>query len=103
MREATMRQRGASVDDLMRAVSAGQAAFSELLDRHRGWVLRLLYSMTHDRECAEDLVQEVFTRVHQHASDYTPQANFTAWVRRIALNLAKNLLRQQRRTVLVPL
>jgi RNA polymerase sigma factor (sigma-70 family) len=53
-------------------------------------------AFAHDDEQAEDLTQEAFCRVHQHAGNYAAQRNFVAWLKRIAVNLAKDFLRKQR-------
>src|SRR6266403_5099724 len=45
---------------------------------------------------AEDLAQEVFTRVYRARADYVPSAKFTTWLFRIATNLALNSLRDTR-------
>lgn len=88
----------------MRAIAAGdQAAFAALMRRHRRWVCRLLHAITQDREQAEDLAQEVFARLHRHAGGYTPQGQFTAWLQRIAVNLARSYLQKRRQAVVVPL
>jgi|SRR5579871_5416814 len=87
-------------DDLMQAITDGDgAASAELVRRHRGWVCNLIYAFTHDKDQAEDLTQEVFCRVVKHASDYVTQGRFTAWLKRIAVNIGRNYLS---RTRLIP-
>jgi RNA polymerase sigma-70 factor (ECF subfamily) len=94
----------ASDDDLMQAVADGDdAAFSELMQRHRSWVRSLLRAVVRDDEQAEDLTQEAFCRVHQHASDYVAQGNFVAYLKRIAVNLAKDFLHKQKQATIVSL
>lgn len=92
-----MRSPGHTDDDLMRAIAAGDArAAAELTRRHRGWVCNLLYAFTRRRDLAEDLTQETFCRAVQHAGDYVGQGQFTAWLKRIAVNLGRNHLARNR-------
>lgn len=91
-------------DNLMQAVAAGnEAAFAELMRRHRQWVYHQVRAIVQDSSQAEDLTQEAFTRVYRSAGDYTAQGSFTAWLRRIALNLARNHLKQRQRSACLSL
>jgi RNA polymerase sigma-70 factor, ECF subfamily len=99
-----MPERAASDDELVQAAAGGDdAAFSELMQRHRPWVCALMCAFVHDPEQAEDLAQEAFCRVWRHAGDYTAQGSFIPWLKRIAANLAKDALRKQRKASMVPL
>jgi RNA polymerase sigma-70 factor (ECF subfamily) len=92
-----MRKRSASDDELMQAVADGDtAAFSELMRRHQRWIGSLVRAFIRDRQQAEDITQEVFCRVHRHAGDYVARDQFVAWIKRIAINLAKDCLRRER-------
>jgi RNA polymerase sigma-70 factor, ECF subfamily len=99
-----MGQRLASDDDLMQAAADGNAAaFSELMQRHRSWVRSLMITFVRDAEQADDLTQEAFCRVFQHRDGYDAQGQFVAWLKRIAVNLAKDYLRRQKQASFVPL
>ncbi len=83
---------------LMLAFCAGDgAAFDALFDRWAAPLLRYLERMLRDAAAAEELVQEVFLRVHGARQRYQPQARFSTWLYRIATNLALNELRRPRR------
>jgi RNA polymerase sigma-70 factor (ECF subfamily) len=73
------------------------AAFDGLFQRWASPLLRYLERMLRDAAAAEDLVQEVFLRVHRARERYTPDARFSTWLYRIATNLALNELRRPRR------
>lgn len=79
---------------LQRAVNGETACFSELVRRHRPWVCRLLTAMTADPETAEDLAQEVFTRLHRHAGRYRSRGQFVAYLKQLALNVGRSYLRR---------
>ena len=79
---------------LQRAVRGEAACFTELVRRHRPWVCRLLSAMTSDPEVAEDLTQEVFTRLHRHAASYKGRGQFVAYLKQLALNVGRSHLRR---------
>ena len=82
---------------LMLAFGAGDAAaFDALFRRWSAPLLRYLERMVRDRAAAEELVQEVFLRVHRARDRYAPEARFSTWLYRIATNLALNELRRPR-------
>jgi RNA polymerase sigma-70 factor (ECF subfamily) len=83
---------------LMLAFCAGDpTAFDALFRRWAAPLLRFLERMLRDAAAAEELVQEVFLRVHGARERYQPQARFSTWLYRIATNLALNELRRPRR------
>ncbi len=82
---------------LMLAFSQGEAAaFDVLFRRWSGPLLRYLERMVRNRATAEELVQEVFLRVHRARDRYAPEARFSTWLYRIATNVALNELRRPR-------
>jgi RNA polymerase sigma-70 factor (ECF subfamily) len=56
------------------------------------------------RDCtvAEELTVETFWRAHRAHAGFHPDANFAAWLRRIATNLALDYLRKRRPYVELP-
>jgi RNA polymerase sigma-70 factor (ECF subfamily) len=76
-------------------------AFDELVDRYQKRLLNFVYRTIGDRERAEDLVQEVFIRVHRHLHRFDQNKKFSTWIYTIASNLAKNELRNRSRSPLV--
>jgi len=76
-------------------------AFEELVDRYQRRLLNFVYRTIGDRERGEDLVQEVFIRVHRHLHRFDQTKKFSTWIYTIASNLAKNELRNRSRNPLV--
>jgi RNA polymerase sigma-70 factor (ECF subfamily) len=76
-------------------------AFDQLVDRYQRRLLNFVYRTIGDRERGEDLVQEVFIRVHRHLHRFDQTKKFSTWIYTIASNLAKNELRNRSRNPLV--
>ncbi|MHB8838642.1 MAG: sigma-70 family RNA polymerase sigma factor [Gemmatimonadaceae bacterium] len=76
-------------------------AFDLLVERYQTRLLNFVYRTVGDRERAEDLVQEVFIRVHRHLGRFDQSKKFSTWIYTIASNLAKNELRNRSRNPLV--
>jgi RNA polymerase sigma-70 factor (ECF subfamily) len=80
---------------LMLAFAAGDGgAFDALFRRWAGRVLGYVVRLVGDRAVAEELVQEVFLRVHRARGRYRADARFSTWLFTIATNLARNELRR---------
>jgi RNA polymerase sigma-70 factor, ECF subfamily len=76
-------------------------AFDEIVDRYQKRLLNFVFRTIGDRERAEDLVQEVFIRVHRHLHRFDQEKKFSTWIYTIASNLSKNELRNRSRSPLV--
>jgi len=88
--------------EVVAAHLAGDArAFSELMKRYQRRLVNFVYRTIGDRERGEDLVQEVFIRVHRHLHRFDQSKKFSTWIYTIASNLAKNELRNRSRNPLV--
>ncbi len=92
---------------LARTARGDAAAFEALFQRHYDRVYGILFRLVGERGEAEDVAQEVFLRLHDHARRQRPDDNVTAWLYRVATNLGYNALRSRRRRaqrnmVLVP-
>ena len=85
-----------SDEDLMgRVAGEDERAFSELVRRYQGRVVNLVSRVLNDRECADDLSQEVFVRVFIHRRNYRRGSKLSTWLFTIAANLAKNEIRRR--------
>jgi RNA polymerase sigma-70 factor (ECF subfamily) len=91
-----------SDSEVVAAYLAGdRRAFDMLVDRYQRRLLNFVYRTIGDRERGEDLVQEVFIRVHRHLHRFDQSKKFSTWIYTIASNLAKNELRNRSRNPLV--
>src|SRR5258706_506665 len=82
---------------MARVAEEDERAFSELVRRYQGRVTNLVSRVLNDRECADDLAQEVFVRVFVHRRNYRHGAKLSTWLFTIAANLAKNEIRRRAR------
>lgn len=62
------------------------------MDRYGRSILQLAYSYVHNREDAEDVLQETLIRVLRAKPDFMSEANEKAYLLRTASNLAKNMI-----------
>ncbi|MCK5125015.1 MAG: sigma-70 family RNA polymerase sigma factor [candidate division Zixibacteria bacterium] len=87
---------------LLRQVQDGDmVAFSELVNRYRDRLMNVIGRMRISRECAEDIIQEAFLRVYQHRDKFDFKHCFSTWLYTIALNLARNELRRNKKYTFV--
>lgn len=71
-------------------------AVSALAARHHPGLTRYLANFLGSRETAEDLAQEAFIRIYQHAREYKEVAKVATWLYRIGTNLALNEIRDRK-------
>lgn len=89
-------------NDLIEAHLAGdERAFTRLVTRYQPRLVNFVTRMIQDRDRAEDLVQEAFLRVYRHLHRFDRTRKFSTWVYTIASNLARNELRNRKRSPLV--
>lgn len=91
----------ASDDELLSRTALGDsAAFAELVARYNKRILALALRIVGARDVAEDIVQETFTRAWVNAPLWQPRnrdrPSYSAWLSRIAMNLAIDQTRKIR-------
>ena len=80
---------------MARVAEDDERAFSELVRRFQARVMNLISRVLNDRECSDDLAQEVFVRVFVHRRNYRRGSKLSTWIFTIAANLAKNEIRRR--------
>lgn len=82
-------------DDLLHAVSRGdEFALAALYDRYRLILFSLILRILHDRQEAEDVLQEAFLQVWRRANDFDPaRGRAFTWLVTIARSRALDRLR----------
>jgi RNA polymerase sigma-70 factor, ECF subfamily len=71
-------------------------AFEKLVERYDRKLLRIAQNLMHNREDAEEVVQETFLKAFQHLDQFRGDAKFSTWLIRIAMNQALMMLRKLR-------
>jgi RNA polymerase sigma-70 factor (ECF subfamily) len=70
-----------------------QSAFGRLVEKHSTKAYQIAYGVVANREDAEEVTQDVFVRIHRALAKFRGDAEFTTWMYRIAMNLARNKYR----------
>lgn len=84
-------------DTTAQAVEDVRLSFDEAFAAHHRMVYRYAYALTHDPGMAEDVVQEVFVRLHQHIDAAQRDGLLRAWLLRVTANVSRNAKRGLRR------
>ena len=89
---------GESDHELMRRIQGGDTnAFEQLAHRWERPVRRLLTQFAGQNGEVDDMSQEVFLQVYSARHRYRPRGEFSTWLYRIALNVARYTHRRRRR------
>ncbi|MCC6839868.1 MAG: RNA polymerase sigma factor [Flavobacteriales bacterium] len=82
---------------LMELVLRGnERAFATLYDRYQRRLLSYFRRMLwNNGELAQDLLQDLFTKLAHHPASFDPQRPFSTWLYSVANNMCKNEYRRQ--------
>lgn len=72
-------------------------SFEVLVDRWREPIVRLCYRMVYSWDDAEDMTQEVFSRLFQNRIRYKSSAQFSTYIWKIAINRCRDFHRAAER------
>ena len=78
-------------------------AFEFLMKRHQAKTLSLAFSITRNREDAQDVVQQSFHKAYMHLDRFQGKSSFSTWLTRIVINEGLMCLRRNRARREVPL
>jgi RNA polymerase sigma-70 factor, ECF subfamily len=73
---------------VQRCKQGSEAAFAELVRRHRPRLFTLSFRLTGDRDAAEDVVQETFVAAFRTIDRFEPRPSLAAWLNAIAVHNA---------------
>lgn len=73
-----------------------QAAFVEIMRRHRDPIYRMIRGCSGDPEESLDLTQDCFAAAYRAIGRFDPQRSMRAWLATIALNRCRDWLRRRR-------
>ena len=84
--------------NVLAAVRAGQKhRFEELVAAYQNRLFGAMLAMLSDRQDAEDVTQEAFTKAFLKLEAFQAKSSFFTWLHRIAFNLAIDLRRREKR------
>jgi RNA polymerase sigma-70 factor, ECF subfamily len=84
------------VDELVASARAGDSvALNRLLVHARPRLFAVALRVVHDRDEAEDVVQEALLKVCRSLTRFEGRSSFTTWLHRIVVNAALDRLRRQ--------
>lgn len=86
-------------EELLAASLSKPAAFELLLERYQEAFLRKAQQVIGSREDAEDIVQEVFTKIYRNAGNFQKQegASFKSWGYKILMNTSFSHYQKRKR------
>lgn len=85
------------VDLIKRCQSGSREAFDSLYRKYRPTVLHIARKIMGNEQDAEDAVQEVFERVLDKIDQFRYEASFSSWLRVLAKNVCRDILRRKGR------
>ena len=71
------------------------SAFSEIMQRHKEPIYRLMLGYVGSPDDALDLVQECFVSAYRNLESYDPERPLRAWLARIAINKCRDWARRR--------
>ena|SRR2546428_4810274 len=81
------------------ATAATSLSFDEAFTLHHRAVFRTACAVVRDAALAEDVTQEVFLRLYRNLDSTPGEELLRAWLLRVTLNVARNTLRGQNRSM----
>jgi len=85
------------MDLIGRSQAGEEGAFTDLFEKHKNLVYKTAYLMLGSTQEAEDVLQEVFLRVHRSLDTFQPsRGSFTTWLYRVTVNWCISRKRRRR-------
>lgn len=81
---------------IQRARAGDRGALEDLFTPHRQKLLRVALRVLHNREDAEDALQDALLNAYQNLGTFQGQSQFSTWLTRIVLNAALMKRRRER-------
>ncbi len=83
--------------ELVRRVQArDELAFREIVDRYQSKVFSIIYGILRNRNDAEDIAQQVFTKIYFSIGNFDFRSSLLTWVYKITVNECYDYLRKKK-------
>jgi len=89
-------------DLVQKSQEGNEEAYGILVETYKTKVFNMAYSLTLNREIADDLAQEVFIKAYYALPKFKGKAAFSTWLHQITMNHTKDYLRKASRMRQVP-
>ena len=89
-------------DLVQKSREGNEEAYGVLVERYKTKVFNMAYSLTLNREVADDLAQEVFIKAYYALPRFKGKAAFSTWIHQITVNHTRDYLRKSSRMKQVP-
>ena len=86
----------AEAEVVRRAQGGDEAAFRQLVERHQSKVFSIIYGIVRNRNDAEDIAQQVFTKIFFSLKGFDFRSSLLTWVYKITVNECYDYLRKQK-------
>jgi RNA polymerase sigma-70 factor (ECF subfamily) len=104
LKEKAARQGKARVDyrkteeaELVRRVQArDEIAFREIVDRYQNKVFSIIFGILRNRNDAEDIAQQVFTKIYFSIHNFDFRSTLLTWIYKITVNECYDYLRKKK-------
>src|SRR5436190_5906998 len=73
-----------------------ELAFRELVERYQNKVFSIIYGILRNRNDAEDISQQVFTKVYSSIHNFDSRSSLLTWIYKITVNECYDYLRKKR-------
>jgi RNA polymerase sigma-70 factor (ECF subfamily) len=84
-------------DLVQKSQEGNEEAYGVLVETHKRKVFNMVYSLTLNREVADDLAQEVFIKAYYALPKFKGKAAFSTWLHQITVNHTRDYLRKSSR------
>jgi len=89
-------------DLVQKSQEGNEEAYGVLVETYKTKVFNMAYSLTLNREVADDLAQEVFVKAFYALPKFKGMAAFSTWLHQITVNHTRDYLRKSSRMRHVP-
>jgi len=80
---------------VLQSIEGDEEAFGLLVNKYKNKVFNMAYSMTHNRETADDMAQEVFIKAYKALPKFKFKSQFGTWLYQITANHIRDYLRKE--------
>jgi RNA polymerase sigma-70 factor (ECF subfamily) len=79
-----------------RAQARDEAAFRELVEKYQNKVFSIIYGILRNQNDAEDIAQQVFTKIYFSIQNFDSRSSLLTWIYKITTNECYDYLRKKR-------